>query len=152
MAFSLYSSSFIHPQLRHVVAKMTVLDTLLFYVTHFVDKLGLWHRLPVLLGLAYLGIRRHLHQRYNLLQVGGLYGHKYNNDEFCYRTADGKCNHPSDDTIGSYGTFFGRNMPPATSTYGVRVCTFYLSCFFSVILFIFFYSFNHLNFLPFLFF
>ncbi|KAJ4832334.1 Alpha-dioxygenase 2 [Turnera subulata] len=120
MAFSLSSSSFIHPELRHIVAKMSFLDTLLFYVIHFVDKLGLWHRLPVLLGLAYLGIRRHLHQRYNLLHVGGgIKGQKYDADEFCYRTADGKCNHPTNDIIGSQGTFFGRNMPQTTSNYGL---------------------------------
>uniref|UniRef100_A0A6N2MUU1 Uncharacterized protein n=1 Tax=Salix viminalis TaxID=40686 RepID=A0A6N2MUU1_SALVM len=119
MAASLSSSSFIHPQLRHIVSKMTLFDTLLFFVIHFVDKLGFWHRLPVLLGLAYLGIRRHLHQRYNLLHVGGINGQKYETEEFSYRTADGKCNHPGDDIIGSQGTFFGRNMPPANSRYGL---------------------------------
>ncbi|XP_059453695.1 alpha-dioxygenase 2 isoform X2 [Corylus avellana] len=117
--FSLFSSSFIHPQLHHIAAKMTLLDTFLFYVVHVVDKLGIWHRLPVLLGLAYLGIRRHLHQRYNLLHVGGINGRKYSTEEFSYRTADGTCNHPGDDTIGSQGTFFGRNMPPATTPYGL---------------------------------
>ncbi|KAJ8773021.1 hypothetical protein K2173_028198 [Erythroxylum novogranatense] len=118
MAFSaLFSLSFVHPQLGHLVAKMSLLDTLLFYVVHFLDKLGLWHRLPVLGGLAYLGIRRHLHQRYNLVHVGETNGKKYDTEEFSYRTADGKCNHPIDDAVGSYGTFFGRNMPPATSTY-----------------------------------
>ncbi|CBI15541.3 hypothetical protein VitviT2T_025796 [Vitis vinifera] len=117
MAFSKSSSSFIHPQLLHIVAKMTLFDTFLFYIVHFVDKLGVWHRLPVLLGLAYLGIRRHLHQRYNLLHVGGVNGGRYDTEEFCYRTADGKCNHPIDDQIGSQGTLFGRNMPPSTSSY-----------------------------------
>lgn len=34
MAFSdLFSSPFIHPQLQHIVAKMTLLDALLFYVS-----------------------------------------------------------------------------------------------------------------------
>lgn len=97
-----------------------------FQIVHFVDKLGVWHRLPVLLGLAYLGIRRHLHQRYNLLHVGGVNGGRYDTEEFCYRTADGKCNHPIDDQIGSQGTLFGRNMPPSTSSYRVsRSTTFY---------------------------
>ncbi|KAL5815508.1 hypothetical protein ACOSQ4_026149 [Xanthoceras sorbifolium] len=118
MAFSLSFSSFVHPKLIKIVAQMTFFDAFLFYVVHFVDKLDLWHRLPVLLGVAYLGIRRHLHQRYNLLHVGGSFGgQKYDTAEFCYRTADGKCNHPCDDTIGSQGTFFGRNMPPSTSPY-----------------------------------
>lgn len=33
MAFSLSSSSFIHPQLRHIVYKMNPFDTLLFFVS-----------------------------------------------------------------------------------------------------------------------
>ena len=88
------------------------------------DKFEIWHRVPVFMGLAYLGIRRHLHQRYNLLHVESgrttSRGEKYDTEEFSYRTADGKCNHPSNDVIGSQGTFFGRNMPPSTSNYGVR--------------------------------
>lgn len=98
---------------------MTLLDTILFCVVHLVDKLDAWQRLPVIIGAAYLGIRRHLHQRYNLLPVGEINGQRYNTEEFAYRTADGKCNHPSDDTIGSQGTFLGRNMPPSSSPYGL---------------------------------
>ncbi|KAK8485718.1 hypothetical protein V6N12_036914 [Hibiscus sabdariffa] len=126
MKISLYLFPFVHPQLQHVVAKMTLFDTLLFYVIHFVDKFGAWHRLPVLLGMFYLGIRRHLHQRYNLFEVGSGHstsgsatGRKYDTEEFCYRTADGKCNHPGNHVIGSQGTFIGRNMPPSTSDYGL---------------------------------
>ncbi|XP_024022161.1 alpha-dioxygenase 2 [Morus notabilis] len=120
MAFCLSSStSFIHPQLQPIVAKMTLFDTFLFYVIHFLDKLELWYRLPVLLGAAYLGIRRHLHQRYNQLHVGKMVGKEYDNGEIWYRTPDGKCNHPNDDLIGSQGTFFGRNMPPSTSGFGL---------------------------------
>lgn len=104
---------------------MTLFDTFLFYVIHFVDKFGAWHRLPVLIGLCYMGIRRHLHQRYNLMEVGSgsksgsATGRTYDTKEFCYRTADGKCNHPSNHVIGSRGTFFGRNMPPSASNYGL---------------------------------
>ncbi|PHT26377.1 Alpha-dioxygenase 2 [Capsicum baccatum] len=97
-----------------------------FSVVHLVDRFDLWHRLPVLLGLAYLGLRRHLHQRYNLLHVGKVNGKKYDTEEFTYRTADGTCNHPVDHLVGSQGTFFGRNMPPSTSSYGflpVSSCT-----------------------------
>ncbi|XP_057421550.1 alpha-dioxygenase 2-like isoform X2 [Lotus japonicus] len=119
MAFSFFSASFIHPQLHSIVAKMTLFDTILFYVIHFVDKFGMWHRLPVSLGLAYLGIRRHLHYRYNLLHVGGLTGQNYDTKDYAYRTPAGTCNHPSDDLIGSQGTFFGRNMPPTTIDHGV---------------------------------
>ncbi|KAM3703123.1 hypothetical protein ACJW30_04G072800 [Castanea mollissima] len=127
MAFFLFLSPFIHPQLQHIVAKMTLLDTLLFYVVHFVDKLEAWHRLPVIIGAVYLGIRRHLHQRYNLLHVGEINGQRYNTEEFAHRTADGTCNHPSDDTIGSQGTFLGRNMPPSTSPYGVGYTVFFFT-------------------------
>ncbi|KAF3968578.1 hypothetical protein CMV_007551 [Castanea mollissima] len=98
---------------------MALVDAILFCAVHLVDKLDAWHRLPVIIGAAYLGIRRHLHQRYNLLPVGKINGQRYNTEEFGYRTADGKCNHPSDDTIGSQGTFLGRNMPPSTSPYGL---------------------------------
>ncbi|KAI3409556.1 uncharacterized protein J3R85_019154 [Psidium guajava] len=112
-------SPLIHPRLRPMVSKMTFFDALLFLVIHVVDKLGLWHRMPVYMGLAYLGMRRHLHQRYNLIHVGGVDGKKYDTQAFNYRTADGRCNHPSDDAVGSRGTFFGRNMPPSTSTYGL---------------------------------
>lgn len=119
MAFSISLPGFVHPQLRHVVAKMSLFDRFVFYVVHLVDKFDLWHRLPVLLGLAYLGLRRHLHQRYNLLHVGKSNGKKYDTEEFTYRTADGTCNHPADHLVGSQGTFFGRSMPPSTSSYGL---------------------------------
>lgn len=92
---------------------------IVFQVIHLFDKLALWPRTPVFLGAAYLAARRHLHQRYNLIPVGSMNGKKYDAQEFAYRTADGKCNHPSDDLVGSYGTFFGRNMPPCTTTYSV---------------------------------
>lgn len=95
-----------------------------------VDKFGLWHRLPVSLGLCYLILRRHLHQRYNLLHVGSMSGNKYDVGKYFYRTADGKCNHPTDDTVGSQGTFFGRNMPPSTTKFGVisPKCLMHLYC------------------------
>ncbi|XWS50802.1 hypothetical protein CRYUN_Cryun12cG0120000 [Craigia yunnanensis] len=124
MGISSFLISSVHPQLQHLVAKMTLLDTLLFYVIHLVDKFEIWHRIPVFMGLAYLGIRRHLHQRYNLLHVESgstTSGKKYDTEEFSYRTADGKFNHPSNDVIGSQGTFLGRIMPPSTSNYGLLV-------------------------------
>ncbi|KHN00174.1 hypothetical protein glysoja_028702 [Glycine soja] len=118
MVFSVFSAPYVHPELHPIVAKMTLFDTILFYVIHFVDKLELWQRLPVLLGLAYLGIRRHLHYRYNLLHAGGVNGHKYDTQEYAYTTPDGMCNHPADHLISSQGTSFGRNMPPTTLDYG----------------------------------
>ncbi|XP_077220766.1 alpha dioxygenase isoform X2 [Tasmannia lanceolata] len=123
MTFSFSLSNLVHPQLRLIVAQMTLFDTILFCIIHLVDKMGKWHRLPVFLVLAYLGIRRHLHQRYNLLHVGGKDGdgRDYDPEKFWYRTADGRCNHPQDDLIGSQGTFFGRNMPPTCSDYEVEI-------------------------------
>ncbi|KAK6933375.1 hem peroxidase, animal-type [Dillenia turbinata] len=118
MAISLSSGA--HPQLQPIVAKMSFFDTLLFHIIHLVDKLNLWHRLPVFMGLSYLAVRRHLHQRYNLLQVGGVNGHEHKReDEVPYRTADGTHNDPRDALVGSSGTFFGRNMYPVTSSCGI---------------------------------
>ncbi|XP_060968959.1 alpha-dioxygenase 2 isoform X1 [Cannabis sativa] len=117
MVFSL--STLIHPQLHPILLKMTFFDTFLFFVIHMVDRVGIWHKLPVIIGIAYLGIRRHLHQRYNLFHVGKMTGKESDVKEIWYRTADGKCNFQQDDLIGSQGTFFGRNMPPSTSPYGV---------------------------------
>ena len=80
---------------------------------HSVDKLGIWHRLPVLLGLFYLAIRRHLHQEYNLLNVGkSPSGVRFNPEDHPYRTADGKYNDPFNEGAGSQGNFFGRNILP----------------------------------------
>ncbi|XP_023766583.1 alpha-dioxygenase 2 [Lactuca sativa] len=119
MTLAVPSFLFIHPQLRPLVTKMSFRDTIIFIIVHMVDKFGLWHRLPVSLGLCYLILRRHLHQRYNLLHVGSMSGNKYDVGKYFYRTADGKCNHPTDDTVGSQGTFFGRNMPPSTTKFGL---------------------------------
>lgn len=82
-------------------------------IIHSIDKMGLWHRLPVILGLFYLGLRRHLHQQYNLLNVGATpVGLRFNPVDYPYRTADGEFNDPFQDEAGGEGTFFGRNMPP----------------------------------------
>ncbi|KAL8475541.1 hypothetical protein ACS0TY_028265 [Phlomoides rotata] len=51
----------------------------------------LWHRLPVILGLIYLALRRHLYQEYNLFDVGKKH----------FQTAE-----------GTSGSFFGRNILP----------------------------------------
>ncbi|ERN00012.1 alpha-dioxygenase 2 [Amborella trichopoda] len=109
---------FVHADLNFMYSKMSLFDKFLFTIIHVVDRLGAWHRLPVLLGLAYLGIRRHLHERYNQLHVCGSDSgaEAYESDEYWYRTADGKYNDPADGITGSQGTFFGRNMPPSPST------------------------------------
>lgn len=82
-------------------------------IVHSIDKLGIWHRLPVFLGLFYLGIRRHLHQEYNLINVGTTpEGDRFNPADYPNRTTDGKYNDPFNEGAGSQGTFFGRNILP----------------------------------------
>ncbi|XP_027922492.1 alpha-dioxygenase 1 [Vigna unguiculata] len=104
---------FIHKDFHEAVAKMTIIDAFLFIIVHSIDKLGIWPRLPVFLGLLYLAIRRHLHQEYNLFNVGTTpTGVRFNPSDFPYRTADGKYNDPFNEVVGSEGTFFGRNMLP----------------------------------------
>lgn len=86
-------------------------------IVHSIDKLGIWHRLPVILGLFYLGIRRHLHQEYNLFNVGKTpVGVRFNPADYPYRTADGQFNDPFNEGAGSQGTFFGRNVLPVDQT------------------------------------
>ncbi|KAF5457224.1 hypothetical protein F2P56_021340 [Juglans regia] len=103
----------IHNDFHETVAKMTLVDRLLFLIIHFIDKLGIWHRLPVFLGLIYLAIRRRLHQEYNLFNVGrSPVGVRFNPMDYPYRTADGKYNDPFNEGAGSEGTFFGRNVLP----------------------------------------
>jgi alpha-dioxygenase len=81
---------------------------------HLVDRFYAWHKLPVFLGLIYLEIRRTLHQRYNLINVGSTpVGVRYNPIDYPYRTADGSYNDPFNLEAGSEDTFFGRNMMPS---------------------------------------
>ncbi|KAF4402525.1 hypothetical protein G4B88_012310 [Cannabis sativa] len=106
---------FVHRDFHGVVSRMSFIDTLLFLVMHKVDKLGIWHRLPVILGLLYLAIRRHLHQNYNLFNVGEKPngdGPQFDPKDYPYRTADGEYNDPFNEDTGSQGTFFGRNILP----------------------------------------
>ncbi|OMP00267.1 hypothetical protein CCACVL1_03412 [Corchorus capsularis] len=83
-------------------------------IAHSVDRLGIWHRLPVFLGVIYLAIRRYLHQEYNLLNVGNSpSGVRVNpGDNYHYRTAKGRCNEPLNEGAGSQESFFGRNILP----------------------------------------
>ncbi|CAN4079273.1 unnamed protein product [Withania somnifera] len=105
--------SFIHKDFHDVFDRMTLLDKLLFLMVHSVDKLNLWHRLPVFLGLLYLAVRRHLHQQFNLINVGRTpTGVRSNPADYPYRTANGKYNDPFNEGAGSQFSFFGRNMLP----------------------------------------
>ncbi|XP_054802741.1 alpha-dioxygenase PIOX [Prosopis cineraria] len=104
---------FIHKDFHEAVSRMTIIDTFLFLIVHSIDKMGIWPRLPVFLGLFYLGIRRHLHQQYNLINVGRTpVGVRFNPLDVPFRTADGKFNDPFNDGAGSQGSFFGRNVLP----------------------------------------
>ncbi|XP_042521058.1 alpha-dioxygenase 1-like isoform X2 [Macadamia integrifolia] len=112
---------FIHGDFHWVVSRMTLLDKLLFLIMHTIDKLGIWHRLPVFLGLIYLAIRRHLHQEYNLLNVGSTpIGVRFNPVDYPYRTADGTYNDPFNEGAGGQGTFFGRNIPPVDQKHELK--------------------------------
>ncbi|KAJ4961595.1 hypothetical protein NE237_021505 [Protea cynaroides] len=103
----------IHRDFHEVVSRMTLLDKLLFLMMHSMDKLGIWPRLPVFLGMIYLAIRRHLHQQYNLINVGRTpVGVRFNPVDVPYRTDDGEFNDPFNEDAGAEGTFFGRNIPP----------------------------------------
>ncbi|VFQ91930.1 unnamed protein product [Cuscuta campestris] len=106
--------NFIHKDFHKTVDRMTVLDKLLFFGIHIVDKLGIWHKLPVFLGLIYLGIRRHLNQEYNLFNVGKTpAGVRFDPANYPYRTSDGKYNDPFNEGTGEELSFFGRNLLPA---------------------------------------
>ncbi|KAK9119637.1 hypothetical protein Scep_017730 [Stephania cephalantha] len=112
---------FIHKDFHELIAKMTLLDRFLFLIMHTVDKMGMWHRFPVFLGMLYLAIRRHLLNNYNLINVGRTpAGIRFNPVDFPYRTADGKFNDPFNEVAGSQGTFFGRNIPPVDQKDKVR--------------------------------
>lgn len=84
-------------------------------IIHLIDRVGiLWHRLPVFPGLLYLATRRHLHQHYNLLNVGVTpAGVRFNPVDYPYRRADGSYNDPFNEGTVDQGTFFGRNMAPS---------------------------------------
>ncbi|XP_004147442.1 alpha-dioxygenase 1 [Cucumis sativus] len=105
---------FVHRDFHELARRMTVLDIYRFLIIHSIDKMGIWPKLPVLLGLLYLAARRHLHQRYSLYKVGkntpvGVRSHP---EDCPYRTPDGRYTDPFDDDAGSQGTFFGRNVHP----------------------------------------
>ncbi|CAL9170576.1 unnamed protein product, partial [Musa hybrid cultivar] len=103
---------FIHPAFRDVFETMPFCDKLSFLYVHSLDRLKLWHKLPVFLGLTYLQQRRTLHEKYSLLNVGIPDTTPFNPDDYAYRTDDGEYNDPENSRAGSQNTFFGRNMPP----------------------------------------
>lgn len=104
---------FIHKDFHEVYSRMPVLDRIILLIVHAVDKMVPWHKLPVFLGMAYLGLRRHLHQEYNLINVGQTpVGTRFNPADYPYRTADGKFNDPFNEGVGSQYSFIGRNCPP----------------------------------------
>lgn len=86
----------------------------IWQMIHSVDRSGIgWHRFPVFLGLAYLGVRRSLHNKYNLLNVRrtrevALLDTK----DVAFRTANITFNDLVNVDAGSEGSFFGRNILP----------------------------------------
>ncbi|KAG8384794.1 hypothetical protein BUALT_Bualt04G0155500 [Buddleja alternifolia] len=92
----------------------------LLAIVHSVDTLGIWHRLPVFLGLIYLVMRRHLHNEYNLFNVGKKpSGVRFNPPDHPVRTADWKSisNQPFNEAAGDVeASFFGRNILPVDQT------------------------------------
>ncbi|KAL1318117.1 hypothetical protein HN51_070377 [Arachis hypogaea] len=109
-----FQHQFILKDFHEAFAKMTIFDSFLFIIIHSIDKLGIWHQLPVILGLIYLGIRRHIHEKYNLFNVGTTppKGVGFNPSDFAFRTSDGEYNDPFNEVAGSQGSFFGRNVLP----------------------------------------
>uniref|UniRef100_A0A6N2KJU5 Uncharacterized protein n=1 Tax=Salix viminalis TaxID=40686 RepID=A0A6N2KJU5_SALVM len=102
MAASLSSSSFIHPQLRHIVSKMTLFDTLLYIswtswgsgtdYQFFWDS-RIWELEGICTSVT-------ISCMYNAESAdGGI-------SCLLYRTADGNAITLVDDIIGSQGTFF----------------------------------------------
>ncbi|CAA7406857.1 unnamed protein product [Spirodela intermedia] len=105
-------SFLVHPSLRAEYNRMSFGHKILFLVVHGVDKHGLWHRLPVFLGLVYLAFRRTLHDNYNLLPVGKIDSVTPNPPAHPFRSDDGTFTDLSKPAAGSQMTFFGRNVPP----------------------------------------
>ncbi|RWV79379.1 hypothetical protein GW17_00059493, partial [Ensete ventricosum] len=87
-------------------SRETVPLLVLQYV-HSLDRLKLWHKLPVFLGLTYLQQRRTLHEKYNLLDVGMPDATPFNPDDYAYRTDDGEYNDPENNWKHSEFFVFG---------------------------------------------
>ncbi|GER29463.1 alpha-dioxygenase 2 [Striga asiatica] len=87
----------IHKDFHDVFKSMTLIDKFIFLIVHSVDKLGKWHRLPVIVGLIYLILRRRLHQNYNLFNVGK-------------KPVELRSDGPA--RLSEEGSFFGRNILP----------------------------------------
>ncbi|CAN8322003.1 unnamed protein product [Cochlearia groenlandica] len=105
---------FIHEDFHEIYATMSLIDRFILVMVHGVDKMVAWHKLPVVLGMVYLALRRHLHQQYNLINVGQTpVGTRFNPSDYPYRTADGKFNDPFNEGVGSQNSFIGRNCPPS---------------------------------------
>ncbi|CAA6669887.1 unnamed protein product [Spirodela intermedia] len=104
-------SLFIRKVDRFLVAR-SISFSLSSQMMHVVDKLGLWHRLPVFLGLTYLTFRRIIYNRQNLLAVGKIDSVDPNPDAHPFRSDDGTFTDLSKPAAGSKMTFIGRNILP----------------------------------------
>ncbi|KAI5084392.1 hypothetical protein GOP47_0000561 [Adiantum capillus-veneris] len=114
LSFNAAFMEWLKPELPPLFSKMTLIDKFLFLVIHMVDQHYPWYHLPVFLGLAYLEVRRGLHQRYSLINVGQApISIRFNPSEIPYRTANGEFNDPFNSDAGEQGSFFGRNISPS---------------------------------------
>jgi alpha-dioxygenase len=85
---------------------------------HLLDRFWGWYNTPVLVGLVYLGLRRTLHQKYNLVAVGSAQQNKEPTPpplkaQVVNVVANGASNGAlaKDNSNPGHG-FFGRNMLP----------------------------------------
>ncbi|XP_078438313.1 peroxidase superfamily protein [Wolffia australiana] len=102
----------VHPSLRAEYDKMSAGLKIIFLAVHGTDRLGLWHRLPAILGAIYLALRRSLHDKLNLLPVGKTETAIPNPVAHPFRSSDGTFTDLSKPQAGSENAFFGRNAPP----------------------------------------
>ncbi|BBN06505.1 fatty acid alpha-dioxygenase [Marchantia polymorpha subsp. ruderalis] len=86
----------VSPELRPAFDSMTFGYKLCLLYVNLSDRFLKWHKVPVVLGLIYLELRRTIHQKYNLIAVG-----------------------PADKDPGDEGSFIGRNIdqtPPVSES------------------------------------
>jgi alpha-dioxygenase len=108
--FTMFTKFLVVPSLRGEYAKLTLLYKILFLIMHLFDKYLPWYKMPVVIGLFYLEIRRTVLYKHNLIPVGQTKSKlTFNPKEYPFRTANGMFNDPKNAETGSEDSFFGRN-------------------------------------------
>ncbi|CAM6040673.1 unnamed protein product [Sphagnum compactum] len=111
--FTMFTKFLVVPSLRGEYAKLTLLYKILFLIMHLFDKYLPWYKMPVVIGLFYLEIRRTVLYKHNLIPVGQTKSKlTFNPKEYPFRTANGMFNDPKNAETGSEDSFFGRNNEP----------------------------------------